>query len=260
MNKNSINISEETIIKGENVYQKVSRLREAIEGFSKDTSGYQYKYVSGNQVLKMIKNNMDTLHLLLIPELDHSTLSMEQHIGTKLDKYKKEAPKYTYLLSFAMNYVWVDADNPIDRIVVPWMAVGEQDEDIAKAFGTALTYTERYFLLKFFNLPTDVDDPDFRQVEPTMGSLKRIQPVEVEKEVEATRKSVPEKKEVLPEFKTIAKLNKKQTIQALDEFLKGKDKVKSALLAKMGKGSLEECSVTHLKSVAKQLKITGLKV
>ena len=34
---------------------------------------------------------------------------------------------------------------------------------MSKAHGTGLTYTERYFLMKFFNIPTDEDDADAKE-------------------------------------------------------------------------------------------------
>ena len=52
---------------------------------------------------------------------------------------------------------------------------------ISKAHGTALTYAERYFLMKFFNIPTDEDDADAKQKQEkynkvssqTVGVLKQ---------------------------------------------------------------------------------------
>ena len=34
---------------------------------------------------------------------------------------------------------------------------------MSKAHGTGLTYAERYFLMKFFNIPTDEDDADAKE-------------------------------------------------------------------------------------------------
>ena len=65
-----------------------------------------------------------------------------------------------------MLYVWVNAEKPDDRIEVPWQLFGQQD-DPSKAFGSALTYSERYFLLKFFSIATDDDDPDAKQNKPS---------------------------------------------------------------------------------------------
>jgi hypothetical protein len=58
-----------------------------------------------------------------------------------------------------MFMVWMDAKSK-ETIEVPWLLYGEQEGDIAKAFGSGLTYAERYFIMKFFNQPTDYLDPD----------------------------------------------------------------------------------------------------
>ena len=61
-----------------------------------------------------------------------------------------------------LTYVWINADKPEEQFEVTFYAVGQQD-DVSKAHGTALTYAERYFLMKFFNIPTDEDDADAKQ-------------------------------------------------------------------------------------------------
>ena len=58
-----------------------------------------------------------------------------------------------------MEWHWVDNANPTDRIVVPWAMVGQQS-DASQAFGSGLSYSSRYFLLKYFNISTTEDDPD----------------------------------------------------------------------------------------------------
>ena len=50
-----------------------------------------------------------------------------------------------------LTYVWIDADKPEEQFEVTFYAVGQQD-DVSKAHGTALTYAERCFLMKFFNI------------------------------------------------------------------------------------------------------------
>ena len=58
-----------------------------------------------------------------------------------------------------MDWIWVNDENPDDRVVVPWILVGSQS-DASQGFGSALTYASRYFLLKYFNVATSDDDPD----------------------------------------------------------------------------------------------------
>lgn len=141
-----------------NIYQKLVEIRKSIDVFTKDTEGYGYKYVSGSQVLHKIKSKMDELGVLLIPHvLNQRYETFDYTVWDKQAKAEKQ--KTDFIVSGDMKYIWVNAENPEDRIEIPWQYMGQQD-DISKAYGSGLTYTERYFLLKFFGVPTDDDDPD----------------------------------------------------------------------------------------------------
>ena len=144
-----------------NIYQKIVEIRKGIEGFSKDGDGYGYKYVTGNQVLRAIKGKMDELGVVLIPSVNYDTVEWQKH------EYKnaKGVGKLDFIVQGQMTYKWVNAENPTDTIEVQWLMMGQQADDISKAVGTALTYNERYFLMKFFGLPTDEDDPDKKKEE-----------------------------------------------------------------------------------------------
>ena len=148
-------------MENKNIYQKIVEVRKNIDGFKKDQKSFGYQYVSGNQILRNIKYLMDDLGLLLIPSLDYSTLEWEKH--HYITSKGKEA--MDFIVQARMTYTWVNADNPEERIEVPWVCIGQQTDDISKAMGTAMTYNERYFLLKFFGLPTDQDDADAKQIE-----------------------------------------------------------------------------------------------
>lgn len=95
----------------------------------------------------MIEHN-----LLLVPYTEN-----EEIIETINAKGKTE-----HIVKLKLTYKWINADNPQEVLEVPFFAVGQQD-DVSKAHGTALTYAERYFLMKFFNIPTDEDDADAKQ-------------------------------------------------------------------------------------------------
>lgn len=139
-----------------NLYQKIVQVRKIAEGFSKDTQGYGYSYVSGNQVLAKIKDKMNELNLLLLP----STSVGEHH--THAYKTSKGKDALDFIVKGEMSYTWINGDNPEERESVTWAYYGQQDE-ISKAYGSALTYSERYYLLKSLGLPTDEDDPDAKQ-------------------------------------------------------------------------------------------------
>ena len=102
---------------------------------------------------------MDELGVLLIPRVDYDTLHWEKHEYTT----KKGEKKLDFIITMKMKYTWVNAEDPEDKIEIDWVCIGQQTDDIAKAVGTAMTYNERYFLLKFLGLPTDEDDADFNK-------------------------------------------------------------------------------------------------
>lgn len=135
-----------------NLFQKIADVKANIDGFTKDTKGYNYSYVSGSQVLHRIRSKMIEHNLLLVPYTEH-----EEIIETKNAKGKTE-----HIVKLKLTYIWINADKPEEKLEVPFFAVGQQD-DVSKAHGTALTYAERYFLMKFFNIPTDEDDADAKQ-------------------------------------------------------------------------------------------------
>lgn len=151
-------MSEET--KPLNLYQKIVQVRQVAEGFSKDKKSFSYTYVSGNQVLSKIKDKMNELNLLLLP----STKVGEYH--THAYKTAKGKDVLDFIVKGEMSYTWINGDNPEERETVTWAYYGQQDE-ISKAYGSGLTYSERYYLLKSLGLPTDEDDPDAKKPQET---------------------------------------------------------------------------------------------
>lgn len=153
-----------------NLYQKIADVKANIEGFTKDTKGYNYSYVSGSQVLHRIRNKMIEHNLLLVPYTENE----------EIEETKNAKGKTEHIVKLKLTYKWINADNPQEVLEVPFFAVGQQD-DVSKAHGTALTYAERYFLMKFFNIPTDEDDADAKQKQEkynkvssqTVGVLKQ---------------------------------------------------------------------------------------
>lgn len=146
-----------------NLWQKIVQVRAIADGFSKDTKGYGYSYVSGNQVLSKIKDKMNELNLLLLP----STQVGEHHTHAYKTSRGKDA--LDFVVSGEMSYTWINGDKPDERERVTWAYYGQQDE-ISKAFGSALTYSERYYILKSLGLPTDEDDPDGKDTKGTVPS------------------------------------------------------------------------------------------
>lgn len=149
-----------------NIYQKLIEIRKEVDTFEKDKAGYNYSYVSGSQVLNKIRFRMDELGVILEPHIFHRESSYQIFEHDTVDKFGKTKHCVDYIVSAPMTYTWINADDPKDKTEVEWSLYGQQDE-ISKALGSGLTYSERYFLMKYFSVPTDECDPDRSQGTPT---------------------------------------------------------------------------------------------
>lgn len=144
-----------------NLFQKIADVKANIDGFTKDAKSYNYSYVSGSQVLHRIRNKMIENNLLLIPKTTEENYKQIQ-VTRFNQKAKREITVTEFVVEMKLTYVWINADKPEEQLEIPFYAVGQQD-DVSKAHGTGLTYAERYFLMKFFNIPTDEDDADAKE-------------------------------------------------------------------------------------------------
>lgn len=146
-----------------NIYQKLAKIRKQVEVIRKNKKGYGYTYVSEDEILAKISVFMDKYHLSLIPHIVGGTIRVEPYHYKKTkstksgDIYEENANEV--LVSADMTWTWLNDDNPEERVVVGWSLVGQQ-ADASQAFGAGLTYSDRYFLLKYFNVATTDDDPD----------------------------------------------------------------------------------------------------
>lgn len=141
-----------------NIYEKLVEVRKIVPYLQKENNGNQYKYVSSSQVLSNCKAKMDELGLILLPSVvDHKVTE------SPIEQFDKEGHPIkrttTYFTELDMTFTWVNAEKPDETITCQWYGQGV---DIAgeKGVGKALTYAEKYFLLKQFNIATDQDDPD----------------------------------------------------------------------------------------------------
>ena len=163
-----------------NIHQKLSKIRKSVEVLNKNASGYGYKYVSEDQILEKVTGLMDRYGITLIPSIVPGSIQISpyQYTETKTKKDGTPFDKRTneVLVSAEMLYKWVDVQNPDDYIEIPWMFVGQQ-ADASQAFGSGLSYANRYFLLKTMLSATVEDDPDnwrSRQKEAAMSEEREI--------------------------------------------------------------------------------------
>lgn len=163
------------------LYKKLLEIQQHVSGLGKDKKSFGYDYVSGNKVLNVIKPLMDKKGLLLKQEI----LSIEnvRQDYQVWDKFKKEYKDKNEILSkVMMKFTWIDTETG-DMDENLFGANGQNDWE--KGLGSALTYAERYFLLKYFHIATDEDDIDNpeRKPEEEPKPIAAKAPKKAEKEV-----------------------------------------------------------------------------
>lgn len=153
-----------------NIYQKLLEVRKSVSYLKKEAESNQYKYTGSAQVLASVRDKINEMGLILVPRIIDKNLLAET-----VEFVEKEKPKKTttYFTELTLSMTWVNTDDPSETVVCPWYSQGV---DIAgeKGVGKALTYGEKYFILKFFNIPTDKDDPDTFQQKHEQKASKEI--------------------------------------------------------------------------------------
>ncbi len=130
------------------LYEKLIEIRKTCTYLKKDTEGHQYNFVSSSQTLGALRTAMDEFGVLLVPEITaHEKTSWNNSNG-----------KLQIMTELTIKYRWINAEKPDEVLESMWYAQGLDNAE--KGVGKAVTYGEKYFLLKFFQIATDKDDPD----------------------------------------------------------------------------------------------------
>lgn len=204
--------------KNKSLDEKLQVIKSEVDIMKKNKDGYGYSYVDEESILLKINSHMINLGIKLTPQLVPGTLHTE--VVRYVDKKKNDVTDI--LVTSEMEFIWKDITTG-ETIKVPWGLVGQQS-DGSQAFGSGLTYSNRYFLLKYFNISTSQDDPDELR--------KRI------KQEEEQKKMTTEQTKVKKLFaKAITKFGKKELVYeklgtTRDQFVKDyedKEKCKTLL-------------------------------
>jgi len=133
-----------------NIHQRMVEVRKTVSYVKKDGKNkfQNFDYVSSSSCLAAIRQGMNDYGVLLLPMVK----------TCKIEKWRENQKSVDFCTHLTLEFHWINVDAPEDRIVIDWFAQGIDSGE--KGMGKALTYAEKYHVLKVFNIPTDDIDPD----------------------------------------------------------------------------------------------------
>lgn len=136
------------------VGKKLLKIQQATRSLQANAEGQtgaaRYNYVSGSKLLSIIRPKMDELGLILTQEV----IGIDNQLTTYPTSKGNKTEMFT---TIHLRFTWLDAEDG-STIVNEFFANGMNAFD--KGLGSALTYAERYYLMKTFHIATDEDDVD----------------------------------------------------------------------------------------------------
>ena len=162
------------------IYKKLLEVKKKVPYLQKDKKSFQYSYATPSLVLGVFNPLLNEEGIILKTEVLEMTservlvkskedkarsknykAQVKDNEGNVVDTGQKEEKAfidvYETLYSLKMRFTWVDVETE-EKDENLFFASGLNGDE--KGVGSALTYAERYFFLKYFNVPTDSDDPD----------------------------------------------------------------------------------------------------
>lgn len=136
------------------VYKKLLQIQASTRSLAPNAEGQtgaaKYGYVAGAKLLGIVRPLMDKIGLLLTQEvvdIKNEPMIYQTRNGEKTEMFTTVTIRFT----------WIDTDDG-STMVNTFAANGMNAWD--KGLGSALTYAERYYLMKTFHIATDEDDID----------------------------------------------------------------------------------------------------
>ena len=134
-----------------NIHEKIASVRESMSALSKNKRGHVGAYVTEESATAKLQAALSLYKLNVYPSIVPGTFAYETFANDK--------GKIEFIVRAAMEFRFVNIENPDEFVVIPWHFIGQQAK-VDYAFGSGLTYSNRYFLLKFFEVSTSEDDPE----------------------------------------------------------------------------------------------------
>jgi hypothetical protein len=128
------------------VYKKLSTIQAAMRSLAANAEGQtgqaKYGYVSGSKLLGFLRPLMDKEHLILsqeVVDIKNEPISYMTRNGEKTEMFT----------TLKIRFTWIDSEDET-TLVNEFYANGMNAWD--KGLGSALTYAERYYLMKWKSL------------------------------------------------------------------------------------------------------------
>ena len=144
-----------------NIYQKLQAIQARTGAISKTELNKfgNYKYFTEYQALNILKPLLKEQQLTLTFSDNPADFTSQKAEKEWVIQYRKQA-------------ILTNSDKPEEQLTFSFWACG-QNTDLAKAKGCAETYAIKYFLTKFFLIPTtDELDPDLTKDHEHTNRLK----------------------------------------------------------------------------------------
>lgn len=167
-------------IKEMNIYQKMAAITAELKAVEKNltvqtTKSSSYKAVSERAILDAVKPLEEKYGVYSFPvsrEVLESNLIQNESVYEDAKGNKTTTPKTSYMTRIKTVYKFVNIDNPSDWIETITFAEGIDSQD--KGSGKAMTYSDKYALMKSYKISTgeDVDEgTDEETLEKGMHSI-----------------------------------------------------------------------------------------
>jgi len=167
-------------VKSMNIYQKMAAITAELKAVEKDltvqtTKTSSYKAVSERGILDAVKPLEEKYGVYSYPvsrEVLESNLIKTESVYEDNKGNKTTTPKTAYMTRIKTVYRFINTDNPEDFIETTTFAEGIDSQD--KGSGKAMTYSDKYALMKAYKISTgeDVDEgTDEEELEKSKHSI-----------------------------------------------------------------------------------------
>tara|TARA_R110000822_G_scaffold296128_1_gene418487 strand:- start:1681 stop:2325 length:645 start_codon:yes stop_codon:yes gene_type:complete len=138
--------------------EKLFNIKKEVGFLKPDKDGHNYKYASPNAVLGAFNPLFEKYNILFTFSItDTKATGFAKQVGSDMDGKALMKHQYEILHHVILLMTFEDVETGEIR-KVPWAGTGANATE--QGFGSALTYGERYFLLKYFGIPVNEDDPN----------------------------------------------------------------------------------------------------